>query len=140
MLNQESLGFSLTVIDTNVMIPFLNGSPEAVNKVHEVSKTNDQVVITIITAYELLKGARLSSKPEENLKEVKEAIANMQILDLSPEACEEAASIFCELKKSGKMISEFDILIAAIAKTNGEGILTKDQHFNFIKEINLIQW
>jgi tRNA(fMet)-specific endonuclease VapC len=130
----------MTVIDTNVLIPFLNGSPEEVNKVHEVSKTNNQVVITIITAYELLKGARLSSKPEENLKEVKEAIANIQVLDLSPEACEEAANMFCELKKSGKMISEFDILIAAIAKTNGESILTRDQHFNFIKEINLIQW
>ncbi len=67
----------MTIIDTNVMIPFLNGSPEAVNKVHEVSSVNSQVVITIITAYELLKGAQLSSKPEDNLKDVKEAISNM---------------------------------------------------------------
>jgi tRNA(fMet)-specific endonuclease VapC len=128
----------LTVIDTNVIIPFLNGSPKEVDKVREVSK-NDQVGITIITAYELLKGARLSSKPEDNLKDVKEAISNMQVLDLSPAACEEASNIFCELKKSGKMISEFDILIAAIAKTNGEGILTRDRHFKSIKGINLIQ-
>jgi len=119
----------LTIIDTNVMIPFLNGSSQAVNKVKEVSSVNGQVVITIITAYELLKGARLSSKPEDNLKDVKEAITNMQVLDLSPEACEEASNIFCELKKSGKMISEFDILIAAIAKTNGESILTRESVF-----------
>jgi tRNA(fMet)-specific endonuclease VapC len=130
----------LTIIDTNVMIPFLNGSPEVVNKVHEVLSINDQVVITIITAYELLKGARLSSKPEDNLKHVKEAISNMQVLDLTPKACEEATNIFWELKKSGKMISEFDILIAAIAKTNNECILTKDQHFKSIKGIDLIQW
>ena len=63
---------------------------------------NDQVLITVITAYELLKGARLSSKPEDNLKDVKEAISNMQVLDFSPEACEEASSIFCELKKIGQ--------------------------------------
>jgi predicted nucleic acid-binding protein len=86
-----------------------------------------------------LKGARLSSKPEDNLKHVKEAISNMQVLDLSPEACEEASNIFCELKKSGKMISEFDILIAAIAKTKGESILTRDKHFKSIKGIELIQ-
>jgi tRNA(fMet)-specific endonuclease VapC len=122
------------------MIPFLKGSPEAVNKVREVSSENSQVVITIITAYELLKGAQLSSKPEDNLNGVKQAISNMQVLDLSPEACEEASNIFCELKKSGKMISEFDILIAAIAKTNDESILTWDQHFKSIKGINLIQW
>ena len=65
------------------MIPFLKGMPEVVNKVLEVSSANDQVVITIITAYELLKGARASSKPEDNLKHVKEAISNMQVLDLS---------------------------------------------------------
>jgi len=134
------MSFSLTIIDTSVMIPFLKGSAESINKVREFSNINGQVAITIITAYELLKGARLSSKPEDNLKDVKEAIPNMQVLDLSPEACEEASSIFCELKKSGKMISEFDILIAAIAKTNCEAILTRDQHFKYVKGIKLIQW
>ena len=132
--------FSLTIIDTNVMIPFLKGSPEEVNKVREVASENSQVAITIITTYELLKGARLSSEPEDNLKDVKQAISNMKVLDLSREACEEASNIFCELKKSGKIISEFDIIIAAIAKTNNESILTRDQHFKSIKGINLIQW
>ena len=129
----------MTIIDTNVMIPFLKGATEAVNKVHEVSN-NDGVSITVITAYELLKGARLSSKPQENLVDVKKAISSMQILDFSSEACEEASFIFCELKKSGKMISELDILIAAIAKTNGETILTYDQHFKTIKGLQLVNW
>lgn len=121
------------------MIPFLKGTPEAVSKVIEVSN-NDHVLITVITAYELLKGARLSSKPQENLEDVKKAIFNMQVLDFSIEACEEASSIFCELRKSGKMISEFDVLIAAIAKTKGEAILSRDQHFKSIKGIELIQF
>lgn len=128
----------MTIIDTNVMIPFLKGELEAVNKVNEVAK-NDQVIITVITAYELLKGARLSSKPQENLEDVKKAISSMQVLDFSAAACEEASSIFYEMKKSGKMISELDILIAAIAKTNDEAILTRDQHFKSIKGINLIR-
>lgn len=121
------------------MIPLLKGTPEAVNRVREISN-KDQVVITAITAYELLKGARLSSKPEENTENVKKAISNMQVLDFSQEASEEASNIFCELKESGKMISEFDILIAAIAKTNGEAILTRDLHFKFINGIDLVQW
>jgi predicted nucleic acid-binding protein len=120
-------------------IPFLKGTPEAVNRVREISD-KDQVVITEITAYELFKSARLSSKPEENTENVKKAISNMQVLDFSQEASKEASNIFCELKESGKMISEFDILIAAIAKTNGEAILTRDLHFKFINGIDLIQW
>ena len=78
----------MTIIDTNVMIPFLKGDLEAVNKVREVSN-NGNVLITVITAYELLKGARLSSKPLENIEEVKKAISSMQILDFSSEESEE---------------------------------------------------
>ena len=130
----------MTIIDTSVIIPFLNGAPEIVDKVRDVSRASGRVVITVITAYEMLKGAYLSSKREDNLKDVREAISNMEVLDLTPEACEEASSIFCSLKESGKMISEFDILIAAIAKANGEAILTRDQHFKSIKGIEVIQW
>ena len=129
----------MTIIDTSVIIPFLNGAREVVDKVRDVSQTSDRVVITVITAYEMLKGAYLSSKREDNLKDVREAISGMEVLDLTPEACEEASSIFFSLKESGKMISEFDILIAAIAKANDEAILTRDQHFKAIKGIEVIQ-
>ena len=129
----------MTVIDTSVMIPFLNGSPEAVNKVSQASKMNGQIVITIITAYEMLKGASLSSKPEQNLKKVKDVLSSVQVLDLTPAACEEASQIFCDLKKAGTLIGEFDILIAAIAKINGEALLTQDKHFKFISGLKLIE-
>ena len=130
----------MTIIDTSVMIPFLKGAPKAVEKVRDVQDSEGDVAVTVITVYEMLKGAYLSSRLEDNLKDVNEAISNMHVLDLTPQACEEASRIFCELKKSGKIISEFDILIAAIAKTNRQALLTYDQHFRSVKGIDLIQW
>jgi len=130
----------LTIIDTNVMVAFLKGTPDTVEKINELINKNDRIAITIITAYELLKGAYLSSRRQENLLDVTETISNIQVLDLSPQSCAEAAEIYFELKKTGRLISEFDILIAAIAKTNGEAILTRDQHFKSITGLNLIKW
>ena len=37
-------------------------------------------------------------------------------------------------------MGEFDVLIAAIAKTNGEGILTRDKHFKLIKGLQIANW
>ncbi len=122
------------------MVALLKGSADEVEKVRELVNKNDPVAITIITAYELLKGANLSSKRQENLIDVRKAISNIQVLDLSPEACEEASNIYCELQKSGNLISEFDILIAAIAKTNGEAVLTRDKHFRSIRGLELTKW
>ena len=129
----------MTILDTTVMVALLNGKPDTVKKINELQEKNDQIAITIITAYELLKGAYLSSRRKENLLNVTEAISNLQILDLSPEACIEAAEIYSELKTAGQLIGEFDILIAAIAKTNDEAILTHDQHFKSIKGLKLMK-
>jgi tRNA(fMet)-specific endonuclease VapC len=130
----------LTIIDTNVVVALLKGSPDALEQINALIQKNDQIAITTITVYELLKGAYLSSRRQENLKAVKETISNMLVLDLSPEACEEASNIYCDLRKSGKLISEFDILIASIAKVNGQAILTLDQHFKSINGLELIKW
>lgn len=130
----------MTIVDTNVMVAFLKGTPDTVEKINELVNTNDRIAITIITAYELLKGAYLSSRQQENLLDVTETISNLQILDLSPQSCAEAARIYWELKEKGRLIGEFDILIAAIAKTNCEAILTHDQHFKSVQGLQLIKW
>jgi tRNA(fMet)-specific endonuclease VapC len=128
----------LTVLDTTVIIALLKGKTETLAQINKLIEKEDTLGITTITAYELLKGAYLSTKQKENTQAVKEVISNLQIFDLSPQACEEAAQIYNELENVGKKISEFDILIAAIAKTNNEAILTYDKHFKAIKGLHLI--
>ena len=122
------------------MVSLLKGKPDTVEKINELLEKNDRISITVITAYELLKGAYLSSRRKENTLDVKEAISNLQILDLSPQAYVEAAEIYSELKNAGIIIGEFDVLIAAIAKTNDEAILTFDKHFKAINGLRLIKW
>jgi tRNA(fMet)-specific endonuclease VapC len=128
----------LTILDTTVIVALLKGKTETLAEINKLIEKEDSLGITTITAYELLKGAYLSTKQKENIQAAKEVIANLQIFDLSPQACEEAAEIYKELNNSGKIISEFDILIAAIAKTNNETILTYDKHFKAIKGLHLI--
>ena len=60
------------------------------------------------------------------------SISNMQILDLTFNACEEAAKIYKELKNKGTMVGEFDILIAAITRANQEELVTRDEHFELL--------
>jgi tRNA(fMet)-specific endonuclease VapC len=122
------------------MVAFLKGTIDAVKKIEELTNQGDAIAVTTITVYELLKGAQLSSRQKENILDVTEAISSVQILDLSKDACLEAAKIYFALKEEGKLIGEFDILIAAIAKTNGEAILTRDQHFKSVPGLILANW
>ena len=122
----------MAILDSDILIAILKGRSEAIQKITKLEEEGDSLSTTIITAYELLKGAYLSRSSEETLAKVTDAISELQILDLTYNACEEASRIYRDLKKKGLMVGEFDILIAAIARTNDQVLVTRDEHFELI--------
>jgi predicted nucleic acid-binding protein len=57
----------LVVLDTDILVALLKGNSEAIDEVRRLEKNGDPLSTTLITAYELMKGAYISSKPDENL-------------------------------------------------------------------------
>jgi len=131
----------MTILDTDIIVALLKGTPNAIQKITSIEEKDETTSITIVTVYELLKGAYLSRRCDENLAKVSDVISSMQILDLTFNACEEAAKIYKELKNKGTMVGEFDILIAAITRANQEELVTGDEHFELlIPQSKLQKW
>ncbi len=131
----------MAILDTDILVALLKGAPQAVQKVTALEQSGEPLLTTIITAYELLKGAYISQRREENIGKVTDSLSSMQILDLSFNACQEAAKIYKELKEQGTLIGEFDILIAAIARANNQALITRDEHFKLLTPPDrLIKW
>ena len=128
------------ILDTDVLVALLKGFPQAGQALNCLEKNNEQIATTIISAYELLRGAFLSSNPEKNLSDVQELLSNMQVFDLTFQACEEAAKIYSDLHKSGHMIGEDDLLIAGIAKVFNDTLMTRDSHFKLVQGLKTIKW
>ena len=128
------------ILDTDILIALLKGKRDANEAMQSLQEKGDEVATTIISAYELLKGAYLSSRPKDNLAEVQELLSNIHVLDLTLQACEEASKIYQDLKKAGNLIGEFDVLIAAITRTHEEVIISRDEHFAFINGIKVTKW
>jgi tRNA(fMet)-specific endonuclease VapC len=131
----------MTILDTDIIVALLKGTPDAIEKITVIEEKGETITTTILNVYELLKGAYLSRRCEENLAKVTDAISNMQILDITFNVCEEAAKIYKELKNKGTMVGEFDILIAAFTRTNNQELVTRDEHFKLlIPESKLQKW
>jgi tRNA(fMet)-specific endonuclease VapC len=128
------------ILDTDILIALLNGEPDANIAMERLEKNEERATTTMLNVYELLRGAYISSHPERNLAEVKELLSNIEILDLTLQACEEASKIYRDLRKAGCLIGEFDTLIAAIAKTNTETVIARDEHFTLIQGLNVEKW
>ena len=128
------------ILDTDALIALLKGEPAANKAVRHLEEKEDQVKTTIISAYELLRGAHISSQPEKNLAQVNELLSNIEIMDLTLQACEEASKIYRDLRKKGCLIAENDVLVAGIAKTHADTVLTRDAHFKLIQAIKTTEW
>ena len=105
-----------------------------------MEETDNELSTTIISAYELIRGAYVSSTPEKNIAEVEDLLSNMHVLDLTLEACEEAAKIYRQLQKSGRLIGENDMLIAGIVKASSGTLLTRDAHFKIVDGLDTMKW
>jgi predicted nucleic acid-binding protein len=130
----------LAALDTDILISLLKGAPEAARKIRALQENGNRISTTIISAYELLKGAYISSRAEENLLKVRDSISNLHVLELSLGATEEASRIYKELRDRGRQIGEFDVLIAGIVKFHDEPLVTRDEHFKLIRGMKLINW
>lgn len=115
----------MVVLDTSILIDFLDGKVEAKRA---IEKFRDQdLKIAIFTKYELLRGETAA-----NAAKVEGVLKTLNILYYTDEAVEESVVIYKGLKKSGKLINEIDMLIAAISIRSGETLLTSDNGFKEI--------
>ena len=94
---------------------------------------------TAISCAEFLYGAKKSGK--KNVYDVSEKFLNFfPVVPFDAESAVIYAGIASSLSGSGRHISTFDELIAAIALRSNEPLVTRDRHFSAIDGIELISY
>jgi len=126
------------LIDTNICIHFFRGKFNLIDKFNEVDL--DNCAISEITLAELFFGAENSSNPSKNHKIIENFTSHTKILPIY-NALKTYASEKVRLRKSGRMISDFDLLIGATALSNDLIMVTENiGEFERIKDIKLENW
>lgn len=123
----------MAILDTDVIIDYIDGVEE-VKEALEKGMADKQISTTIITQYELLKGA----ETEDEQAVVAGILSNLTVQLLDWRSITESSIIFRHLKKKGKLIPEPDILIAGFATSRDEVLITRDSHFKMIPNLKLI--
>jgi len=121
-------------LDTNIAIGLLNDDDEIIEQV--LPYNNFYLPITVCG--ELLFGALNSAKKDNNSRKVNKLIKSCKILNTNMNVAKSYSEIRLHLKQAGRPIPENDIWIAAICSVYKIPLLTKDQHFNFVKELKVV--
>ena len=117
----------LVVLDTNVIIDYLIGKEDVVREVNSYRK--DDLSTTFVNEYELLKNA--------SRKIMEDVIQNLRLYHSNDLSVRAAAKAYQELKSSGKMMSDNDLLIFGICIANDEVLITQDKAFAYLRSRNV---
>ena len=124
------------LLDTNIIIALF--ADEAIVK-NNLSQA-DEVFIPSIAIGELCYGARKSRRTQANLAIVDELVVNSTVLECEAETARQYGEIKNDLRLKGRPLPENDIWIAALAFQHNLILVTRDAHFQEIKNLQTAIW
>lgn len=127
----------MACLDTDVLIAFMLGYPAARAAVEKLGR---EAKTSLINTCELYEGAFLAENREKSLRDVEGFLSQFEVLLPSNVSSKLFGEVVATLTRRGKRPSDFDALIAAIALTYGEPLVTRDEHFKEIHGLKVERW
>ncbi len=125
------------MLDTNVYSDFAEGAPNAVDAI----ATHGQFLfIPSIVLGELRYGFMKGARREFNERKLRQIISRLkiEIINVDEDVAEKYAAIYSSLVRNGRKIPLNDVWIAACCMEVGGILLTRDNHFKAIDQIESI--
>lgn len=125
------------LLDTDWIIDHLIGREEVTLKLKEFAK--DGIATSIISIAELYEGIHGSRDYEKSLKALEDFIEGISIINLDIEICNIFGRERNKLRKLGRIIGDFDLLIASICLRHKLILLTRNKdHFERIDNLEIV--
>lgn len=124
------------LLDTNIVIAIFAEEPAVLERVTAA----EEVFVPAVALGELYYGARKSARPEMNIGRIDEFAAAAAVLGCDASTAQQYGRIKNDLRATGRPIPENDIWIAAVAVQHGLSVVSRDDHFDEVKDLRRQVW
>jgi tRNA(fMet)-specific endonuclease VapC len=126
-------------LDTSILIDIFDGKESVKIKLENLGE--ERVSITPLNLCELYKGAIHSQVTKKRIKFITDLLKQVNLLDFNEDSCTIFGQDYLKLKRSGKPIKDFDLMIASVCKANNKILITSDKkHFIDIPNLKVEVW
>lgn len=125
------------LVDTDFIVDWLNGKKDVIKKLEELYPSG--LNISVISLAEVYDGIFGTENVQKHMEGLRKFLAGVEVLGITDEVCRKFGEIRAKLRKNGKLIDNFDILIAATVLVNDLTLVTRNtDHFKRIKNLKLL--
>lgn len=128
------------LLDTNVISDFVRGEEAVLARMRATHP--DQIAVSSVTVMEILYGLALAPARARRLQPVVDAILGaVQLLPLSVEDARASAAVRASLRRRGRPIGPYDILLAGTALARGLRFVTANgKEFSRVSGLTIENW
>jgi tRNA(fMet)-specific endonuclease VapC len=130
----------MVCLDTDFLIAYIKKDYKAIEKLESLLADGRTIAYTTtINAAELYKGVYRSKNASEEASKVRNTLQLLELLTLDHESARMLGELDSKIKSD--TIGDLDLLIASIAITNDEILITKNlKHFERIPRLQVESW
>ncbi len=128
------------LLDTNHLSAYLDRQPALEQRIDAALRAGDRFGICLPVLCEYRAGIRLSRRYRQNLARLQVALARIRLWPSDEQTAAEFGTLFQELRSIGRVLSQFDLLIAAVARQQHLTLLTADQDFQPVTRLRVENW
>ncbi|HLC57985.1 MAG TPA: type II toxin-antitoxin system VapC family toxin [Candidatus Nanoarchaeia archaeon] len=129
------------LLDTDILVGFLRNDALAVSKMQVFLKEKGIGFISAINIHELVRGACLSKNTEKNLEKTYALIQSLNFIPFDMEGAFLSGKLSAEQEKSGRILGQNDVFIAALALQYKLVLITRNKrHFEEINGLKVEGW
>lgn len=128
------------LLDTNHLTAYLDRQAMVEARVDGALRAGDRVGLCLPVLCEYRAGIRMSRRFQRNLARLQAALSVLRLWPADEQTAIEFGELFQELRTAGQMLSQFDLLIAALARQHQLTLLTADTDFRVVAGLKMENW
>jgi len=124
------------ILDTNALSAFVDGDARLRKRIEQ----EFQLALPVMVLGEYRFGIRDSRHRARYASWLDANLAVFLVLPIRAETSEHYAEVRAELKSAGRPIPSNDVWIAALARQHGYALVSRDEHFQAVRGLDLLTW
>lgn len=130
----------MVILDTSFLIDLLRGKEEVKKLWEDIERNEAKVAIATPSIMELWSGACRAKLPAKEKEKIKELGRGLEIMSFDTKSAMEAGEIEVELMQKGLLIETEDTMIAGVARSHGERVVTSNGHYTRIQGLQVLKY
>lgn len=128
------------LLDTDVLSLLMRRDPRALIPARLYLVAHRHLTFSLITRYEILRGLKAKAATTQRAAFERLCLAS-RVLPVTDEVVVKASDVYAHLHRTGALIADADLLIAATALVHGLAVITNNaKHFSRVPDLTVENW